>query len=182
MGEYKDVVADAVEHHDRHGVSRITPIAAAVIAVMAALVTLLVHQRSNQALTAKNNAILAFTHASDAYGYYQAKSIKEDVYTVALTTSAHPTAALRKVVQHEHQSKATVLAQARDYEQQADAYDSKSERFVHSYEILEISATFLEVAIVILSISTIAGTIILPVIASVSTLVGVGFAIAGIPV
>lgn len=149
---------------------------------MAALVTLLVHQRSNQALTAKNNAILAFTHASDTYNYYQAKSIKEDVYAVAIATSAHPSLTLRKVVAHEHGSKAAVLAQAQAYENQADALDAKSEKFIHSYETLEIAATFLEVSIVILSISTLVGTIILPVMAAVSTLVGIGFTIAGLPV
>jgi hypothetical protein len=169
-------------HPEHREGSRWVPISAAVVAVMAALVTLLVHQRSNQALTAKNDAILAFTHASDTYNYYQAKSIKEDVYAVALATSAHPNEALRNVVDHEHDTKAAVLAQAHTYEEQADALDAKSEKFIHSYETLEVAATFLEVSIVILSISTLVGTIILPAMAAVSTLVGIGFAIAGIPV
>ncbi len=172
-------IAGTREH--REG-SRWVPISAAVVAVFAALVTLLVHQRSNQALTAKNDAILAFTHASDTYNYYQAKSIKEDVYTVALVTSAHPNQALRKVAAHERDSKAAVLEKARIYEEQADQSDAKSEKFIHSYETLEIGATFLEVAIVILSISTLVGTIILPAMAAVSTLVGIGFTIAGLPV
>jgi len=173
---------EIVERQEHREGSRWVPISAAVVAVMAALVTLLVHQRSNQALTAKNNAILAFTHASDTYNYYQAKSIKEDVYTVALATSAHPSQALRKVVDHERDSKAAVLAKARSYEDQADALDSKSEKFIHSYETLEVAATFLEVAIVILSISTLVGTVVLPVMAAVATLVGIGFTIAGLPV
>jgi Domain of unknown function (DUF4337) len=180
LGEYPEV-GEAVEHAKLRG-SRIAPIAAAVIAVMAALVTLLVHQRSNQALNAKNNAILEFTHASDQYNYYQSKSIKEDVYSVGLITSARSNAALRKVADHERDTKAAVLAQAQQYEQQADADDERSERFIRSYETLEIAATFLEVAIVILSISTLAGTVILPAIAAVSTLIGVGFFVAGLPV
>jgi Na+-transporting NADH:ubiquinone oxidoreductase subunit NqrC len=181
LAEYKEV-AEAAERNEQRGGSRWTPIAAAVIAVLAALVTLLVHQRSNQALVAKNNAILAFTHASDSYGYYQAKSIKEDVYSVALLTSSRPNAVLRKVVDHENTTKAAVLNKAQAFEEQAEADDSRSERFVHSYEILEIAATFLECSIVILSISTLVGTIVLPVIATISTLVGLGFAIAGLPV
>jgi len=168
-------------HHGHEG-PRWVPIAAAVVAVIAALITLLVHQRSNQALTAKNNAILAFTHASDSYNYYQAKSIKEDVYTVALLSGGRANAALRKVVDHEHESKADVLSRARAYEEKADEYDAKAEKFVHSYETLEIAATFFEVAIVVLSISTLAGGLALYAIAGVSTLVGIGFAIAGIPV
>lgn len=172
---------EIAEEHGNAG-PRWVPIAAAVIAVFAALVTLLVHQRSNQALTAKNNAILAFTHASDTYNYYQAKAIKEDVYTVAAATTTGPRAQLRKVADHERISKETVLEQARNYEEKADAYDAKSERFIHSYEILEVAATFLEVSIVILSISALVGTIVLPAIAGVSTLVGIGFVIAGLPV
>lgn len=169
-------------HQENREGSRWVPISAAIVAVMAALVTLLVHQRSNQALTAKNNAILAFTHASDTYNYYQAKSIKQDVYTVALATSAHPNATLSQVIAHERDSKADVLKKAQAYEEQADALDAKSEKFIHSYETLEVAATFLEVAIVILSISTLVGTIILPAMAAVATLVGIGFTIAGLPV
>lgn len=181
MGDFKEV-AEAAERHETLGGSRWTPIAAAVVAVLAALVTLLVHQRTSQALLLKNNAVLEFTRASDSYGYYQAKSIKEDVYTVGLITSGKANAALRKVADHEHTTKADVLTKARDLEKRADDDDERSERFVHSYETLEVGATFLEVAIVVLSISTLAGTLILPVIAAVSTLVGLGFVISGFPV
>jgi len=181
LGEYKDV-AEAAERREEHGGSRWTPIAAAVVAVLAALATLMSHQRSSQALLIKNNAIVAFTHASDSYNYYQAKSIKEDVYDVAQITTGRTHPELRSVAEHEHTSKAKVLAQARDYEEKAEAYDAQSEKYVHSYETLEIGATFLEVAIVILSISTLVGTLILPIIAGASTLVGLGFAIAGLPV
>lgn len=130
----------------------------------------------------KNDAIVAVTHASDTYNYYQAKSIKEDVYSVGLITSGHPNPALRRVVDHENSSKQAVLVKARQYEEQAEDYDARSERYVHSYETLEIGATFLEVAIVILSISTLVGTLFLPVVAALATAVGIGFAIAGLPV
>lgn len=179
MGEYKEV-AEAAELHERHGGSRFIPLAAAIVAVLAALATLMSHQRSSQALQAKNNAILAFTHASDSYNYYEAKGIKEETYRAALIVSGKKNPALQSVVDHEHETKAPVLEKARDFERQGGEYDERSERFVHSYETLEIGATFLEVAIVLLSISTIAGTVILPIIAGAATLTGLGFALSGL--
>lgn len=173
-------VSEAAEHHERFGGSRWMPIAAALVAVVAAMAGLASNQRATQALIAKNQAVLSFTRASDTYNYYQAKAIKEDVY-VATSAVGNPgaAAALRKVAEHEHTSKATVLAQARDLEKQADQDDDRSERLMHSHETIAIGVTFLEVAIVILSISSLVGTVVLPVIAAAATLTGLGFAIAG---
>jgi hypothetical protein len=84
------------------------------------------------------------------------------------------------VIDHEHETKEPVLEKARGFERQGGEFDERSERFVHSYETLEIGATFLEVAIVLLSISTIAGTTILPIVAGAATLTGIGFAIFGL--
>lgn len=181
-GSFKphEPVSEAAEHHERFGGSRWTPIAAALVAVVAALAGLGSNQRATQALIAKNQAVLSFTRATDTYNYYQAKAIKEDVYlaTSALDKS-DASAALRKVADHEHTSKEKVLAQARELEKQADEDDYRSERLMHSHETIAVGVTFLEVAIVILSISSLVGTLVLPVIAGASTLTGLGFAIAG---
>jgi hypothetical protein len=179
LGEYKEV-AEAAERHEQRGGPRFIPLAAAIVAVLAALATLMSHQRSSQALQAKNNAILAFTHASDSYNYYEAKGIKEETYRAALIVSGRKNPTLQAVIDHEHETKAPVLEKARGFERQGGEFDERSERFVHSYETLEIGATFLEVAIVLLSISTIAGTTILPIVAGAATLTGVGFAIFGL--
>ena len=185
MGEFEphEHVVEAAERHEQLGGPRWTPIAAAVVAVLAALANMVSTQRVNQALIEKNQAILLFTHASDAYNYYQAKSIKEDVYLATSTLHVGDTVTqLRKVADHEHTSKQAVLEKARNFEKQAEEEDAKSERLMQSRETMEIGVAFLQVAIVILSISSLVGTLLLPVMAAGCTLAGLGFFFAGLPI
>lgn len=185
MGEFEphEHVAEAAERHEQFGGPRWMPIAAAVVAVLAALANMVSTQRVNQALIEKNQAILLFTHASDAYNYYQAKSIKEDVYLATSTLHVGDfVAQLRKVADHEHASKQVVLQKARDFEKKAEEEDAKSERLMRSRETMEIGVAFLQVAIVILSISSLVGTLLLPIMAAGCTAVGLGFFIAGLAI
>jgi uncharacterized protein DUF4337 len=183
LGEFKphEEVAETAERSEGRRGARWTPIAAAIVAVLAALANLASNQRSTEALIAKNESIAALTHASDTYNYYQAKSIKEELYKAAIVTGGKKLPALQKVVDHEHSSKQPILGKARDYDKQAAEANERSERFLHSHDTLEIGVTFLEVAIVVLSISALVGTLALPIIAGVATVVGVGFAAAGLP-
>ena len=157
------------------------PIAAAGIAVLAALATMMSNQRANQAIISKNQAIVSFTRASDTYNYYQAKSIKEEVYRA--TVMAHGTALpqAQAIVDHEHSTKQAVLTKATALEKQAGDEDALSERYVHSYETLEIGVAFFEVAVVIFSISSLLSGFVLPIIATCAAAVGLGFALAGLP-
>jgi hypothetical protein len=183
VGEFKphEEVAEATERVERSRTMRWTPIAAAIVAVLAALSNLASNQRSTEALIAKNESIAALTHASDTYNYYQAKSIKEELYKAAIVTAGKKPA-LEKVVEHEHESKAPILEKAREYDKEAAAANERSERYLHSHDTLEIGVTFLEVGIVILSIASLVGTLALPIVAAGATAVGVGFTIAGLPV
>ena len=170
---------DEIGKERGEGGPRWMPIATAIVAVLAALIGLLNSQRSTQALIQKNEEIAALAKASDTYNYYQAKAIKEELYK-GLIVSHRADPKLQAVVDHEETSKKPVLEKARDYDREADAANARSERYLRSHETLEISVTLLEVAIVILSISTLAGTVTLPVIAGLAILAGIGFAIAGI--
>jgi ABC-type nickel/cobalt efflux system permease component RcnA len=172
-------VAETAERHERLGGPRWMPIAAAVVAVVAALANLASGLRANQALIAKNQAILSFTRASDTYNYYQAKSIKEDVYLAASSITKADPASLRKVADHEHTSKQALLTRAQSFEKQADEEDARSEHLMQSHETMETGVAFLQVAIVILSISSLVGTLVLPLMAAAATAVGLGFSLAG---
>ncbi|GEM_PF-2621041 len=180
MGAYSEV-AEAAERHKEAGTSRWMPIAAAAVAVLAALATMMSNQRANQAIIAKNQAIVSFTRASDTYNYYQAKSIKEEVYRATIMSRGSPLPQAQAIVDHEHASKQTVLSKAMALEKQAGREDDLSERYVHSYETLEIGVAFFEVAVVIFSISSLLQTLLLPAVAAVAALVGLGFSIAGLP-
>lgn len=176
MGEF------GVGGHKHGSGPRWVPISAAVVAVMAALATLGTNQRSTQALIAKNQAIVLFTRSSDAYNYYQSKSIKEEIYQAAILTHPSSAQAAQRVVDREHATKQLVLQKASALEKQAEASDEVSQRFIHSHDTMEIGVTFLEVAIVILSISSVVGTLVLPIVAAAATAVGIGIVLAGLPV
>lgn len=180
MGSFNEV-AEAAERHKEAGTSRWMPIAAAVAAVLAALSTMMSNQRATQSIISKNQAILSFTRASDTYNYYQAKSIKEEVYRAAMLGRG-TLAAAKAIADHERDTKAAVLSKATALEKQAEDEDALSERYVKSYETLEKGVAFLEVAVVVFSISSLVTTLALPLLAALAALVGVGFSIAGLPV
>src|SRR5260370_16281586 len=90
------VISEAHERHEhaaaqggRHeGRMRLVPIMAALLAVAAAIATLLSNQRATAALAAKNDAIFLRTEASDSYNFYLPRSIKQHLYTNTLTVNA----------------------------------------------------------------------------------------------
>src|SRR4051812_37756388 len=55
----------------------------AVLAVLSAVVGSLETLASGQALTEKNEAVLAQSKASDSWAFYQAKSLKKHIYGIA---------------------------------------------------------------------------------------------------
>ena len=68
---------EAHERHEHaHEGPRWIPVAAAALAVMAALSGYFANVRSTSALFAKNESIVATTHASDTYAQYQAERLK----------------------------------------------------------------------------------------------------------
>ncbi|MGH7661275.1 MAG: DUF4337 family protein [Vulcanimicrobiaceae bacterium] len=180
MGEYSDV-AEAAERQKETGTSRWMPILAAAVAVLAALATMMSNSRANQAIIAKNQAIVSFTRASDTYNYYQAKSIKEEVYNATVIGHGGSLPPAEAVAKHEHDTKQAVLSKAMALEKEAAEEDQLSERYVHSYETLEVGVAFLEVAVVVFSISSLLRGLVLPAIAACSALVGIGYAISGLP-
>lgn len=157
----------------RHG-ARWVPIAAAIIAVVAAFSNLVASQRSTLALVAKNEALRMTTLASDAYNEYESHSLKQYIYEATLASgNVRVAAPLQTIVAKQKREKKPVLAKARDYEREAAAANEESAHKLHSYETMEIGITFLEIAIVLVSISALATTRILTVIAAIAVIAGV---------
>ena len=177
------------EAHERHeqlrkGHDFVVPLAAAIIAVLAALGTLFAHHRSISALAAKNEAILAQSKASDQYTYYQAKRIKYTIYAALLSADvakdAKGRAELASVADHEQKSSLVILADAKRLEHESETKQASSERTLTSFETLEIATTLFEIAIVFVSISALGGARILLYIGGAMSVVGVVYAIVGL--
>ncbi|HEV3156058.1 MAG TPA: DUF4337 family protein [Candidatus Baltobacteraceae bacterium] len=171
---------EANERHEHavHAVQgkRWIPIAAALLAVIAALANLASNQRSTDGLLAKNEAILAQAKESDAYNLYEARSIKEHTYeaflNAGLVHNSKRIAEFTAISAHERTEKTKSLAQAHQDEQAVIGANERSERALHSHEILEVAVTSFEVAIVLVSISALIATPILSVTAISAAAIG----------
>lgn len=156
------------------------PMATALLALLAAVTGLLGNLRVTQSNLAKSNAIIATTHAADTYNEYESRSIKEHIYEAALATgTAHDPKALAAIAKHEASGKGALLAKAHDFEAAA-AFDSeRSEHILTSHEILEVSTTLFEIAIVLISVSALVGSRLLPITAAVAGAIGAVVGVIG---
>ncbi|MFN2460210.1 MAG: DUF4337 family protein [Candidatus Velthaea sp.] len=164
----------------RHGAAWV-PIAAAILAVVTAIAGLAASQRSTAALFFKNEEILLTTKASDAYNEYEARSIKQHIYESLIAAgNARDPAVLSATALHERVKGAPLLLKARAFEHEAQAANDRSERLRHGFETMEIGVTFLEIAIVLVSISALATARVLTVVAVAATAAGIVIALAGL--
>ncbi|MBV8246087.1 MAG: DUF4337 family protein [Candidatus Eremiobacteraeota bacterium] len=128
----------------------------AVLAVVAALATLLAHHRSIVALSDKNGAILAQTRASDAFNSYETRRTKTLFVEVLAEAGIASPAAVRRLTAQSRQSEEALvplLERARGLEAQADALEARSEKELSAYEVMQTAVTLFDVAIVFASIS-----------------------------
>jgi hypothetical protein len=176
MNDPAKVVEEAHERHHaagEHG-PRWVPLAAAILGVLAALTTFFSNLRSTGALIAKNDAIVATARAADTYSEYESGRIKYYIYQVAVdTTRGGDVAKLRGVADHESQKGPPLLARARAFDEQAARDNEHSERLLVSHEIIEVATTLFEVSIVLISITALVGSRLLPAVAGTASAVGV---------
>ena len=144
---------EAVERGDR-----ISALAAAIIAVLAALGTLFSHHASITALTAKSQAILMQARAVDQRSSSEAKQIRSELYAALLKADIARTpdarASLARVVDRERSAADTSAAKADRFEEQSLEDDTRSGQSMKAYETLEWATALFEMAIVLVSIST----------------------------
>jgi hypothetical protein len=177
----------AHEHHESAAgrglhAPRWIPIAAAALALFAASTGLLASLRVTQSNATKSDAIIDITRAADTYNEFDSRSIRQHIYEAALVSTDDPkrAARMRKVVAHEQQAKRPLLATAREWDARSRAATARAERFLTAHEILEVATTFFEIAIVLVSVTALVGSRLLPAAASVVTLAGLGVAIRGL--
>jgi hypothetical protein len=152
-----DELQGAVARGDRR-----TSAAIAIVAVLAALGTLFAHHRSIAALTTKNQAILAQARASDAYGKYEAKQVRYQVAQTLIASGVPRTEEGRQTLvalaNRERDASPAVLAKAQSLEAASENDEVRSEKVLKSYETLQLATTFFEIAIVLVSVSTLVRT------------------------
>jgi hypothetical protein len=175
--------ANERNEHLSGGRNKLVPLAAAIIAVLAALGTLFSHHRSITALTAKNEAILTQSRASDRYNSYESKRVRYHVYSAFLAAGLPQAPAgkvyLKELADKEQASSLATFADAERLEKLSQEHEDRAEMVLKSYETLEIGTTFCEIAIVLVSISALASTRAFLTIGSILAACGLAFLIFG---
>jgi hypothetical protein len=142
--------------------NRAAALAAAIIAVLAALGTLFSHHRSISALTAKSQAILLQGRAADRRNAAEGKQIRSELYAALLKAGIAQTQDAKKslaaVVDSERNAAEIAGKQADTFENESLDYDSRSDVAMKTYETLEWATAIFEMAIVLVSISTLSRT------------------------
>jgi hypothetical protein len=168
--------------HGREG-ARWVPLAAAVLAVLAAVSGYFGNLRSTEALVEKNDSIVATTKASDTWAQYQAERIKYYIAQTALDGGVGAGGNAARLKQNAAEEKAktpSLMAKARGLEHEAVHHNERSERLLKQHETIEVGTTLFEVAIVLVSITVLVGSRLLPVVAGSAAVIGVVFFALGL--
>lgn len=168
-GELKESLDQGVERAHEHGAhaakgegggARWTgylSLQTAVIAVFAAVASLESGGNSNDAILAKNEAILFESQASDQWAYYQAKGVKESLAAnqAVMMGATNPTLAAKfnaeaaryKVEQGEIQSA------ARELEAKVKEANERAEKLLEHHHRFAIAVTLFQIAIALSAIA-----------------------------
>ena len=178
-------LAEARERHEeaRRG-NKSVALAAAIIAVLASLGTLLAHHYSIAAISSLNRAILFQTRASDKFSTFEAQRVRANLLKAIVDADLPRSEAAKKLLadaagKTEASANAVLLA-AQDLEERSEQADVSSDKLLHAYETLEISTGFFQIAIVLASISALANTRILLTIGYSISAIGLALLIFGL--
>lgn len=135
----------------------------AVLAVCAALSSLLAGRAAHHSLAELNQAAIAQNLASDQWNFYQAKGIKRHVFEVQrdmLRLQSDPAAAKQaaaydKEVKRYSAEQQQIQKDARAQEHERDSAKATAQRFDERYQRLSLSVAFFQVGIVVCSVAAI---------------------------
>jgi hypothetical protein len=147
--ELKESLDEAAEGGEGKGPQWIMllSLSTAVIAVLAAIGSLLSGSYANDAIVQKNDAILHQSKADDAWGYYQAKSIKAALFAVQQDPKWQADSARERRESEETQKR------AQEEEKLVTERDEMSERSLHVHHQFAKSVTIFQVAIALAAIA-----------------------------
>lgn len=143
--------ADHVSHaaHAAHGETdkrlvRDVALSVTVMAIIAATIGSLQETESAHALGQKNEAVLLQTQASDKWSFFQAQSIKKNLYLIAGN---------EEKAKHYGEEEEKVQAEAKELEAKSREEWEKSTHHTHRQHTLTIGVTLVHVAIAISSMA-----------------------------
>jgi hypothetical protein len=151
--EHAEHAAEAAESRNPL-LSQVT-LTIAVLAVVAAIAASLETTESDNAIQAKNDAVLAQDQATDQWGFANSKSLRKKVYEIAADQGGAKAAGYARSAAHEAVDEKTAQAQANALQQKVRADLERSERFEVRHGRLTVASTLLHMAIAIATLAII---------------------------
>jgi hypothetical protein len=148
----------------------------AILAVLAAIASLESGDHANEAIVLKTDATLTQSAADDAWAFYQAKSVKEDMYRALAPLAPRPEVAAEwaRQASEEDAQKAEKKAEAEKLVAEVKAADTESRQHLGLHHQFARSVTIFQVAIALAAIAALARR---KALWCVSLAVGVGGAV-----
>jgi hypothetical protein len=146
----------AVEHAAQHGgdsFSNNIAVMTAILATAGALFGYLGGDTQNDAALFKNNAAIAKTAAADAWNYYQAKSIKQNIAEMGASLPGADRERFKSLAARYDLDKAANRKEAEKLDKQSDAWNEKSEHALHSHHQWALATTAEQIAISLAAIT-----------------------------
>ncbi len=146
--------AEHVAHSGDNFMSTVA-VTIAALAVIAATVGSLETIESGAAGASKNDAVLLQTKASDQWAFFQAKSLKKNLYEIGAAGNAAKQDAYTAQANRYDKESADIQKDAKELEHKSEEALHEAEHHLHRHHVLTIAVTFLHVAIAVATISII---------------------------
>ena len=145
-----------LEHQAHHGpgLAQYIAIFTAILATLGAVIGYSVATTLNEAMMLKNEAVLKKTEASDQWNFYQAKSSKQHLMSIAadLTGGARAENYKKQVARYEEEKK-EIKAKAEELEEASKKANEESANLLHPLHLSEQAMTLIQIAISLASIT-----------------------------
>lgn len=160
-----------VEHeaHKGPGLAQYIAIFTAIMATLGAVIGYKVATTLNEAMLYKNEAVLKKTEASNQWNFYQAKSSKQHLMTIAADLAKADIAKkyIDQAARYDEEKKAIKL-KAEEYEAAAEKANEHSAELMHPLHLSEQAMTLIQIAISLASITVLTRKRWLFIIAGIS--------------
>jgi hypothetical protein len=186
--ELKEALEEQQHHAHGHAeghaaqVSWITwlSLSTALIAAMAAVASLYGGSLANEAIVIKNDAVLLQAKATDAWGFYQAKKIKQHIYTTTAEIMPEDKRAKAEAeAQREAEEAKKAQAEAREMDKGVLELNEQSAHALHAHHIFAKAVTIFQVAIALAAIAALTRRRAMWLVSLVGGLGGLAFFVYG---
>ncbi len=149
--------AEHAEHVARSGDPFLMQVSVtiAILAVVAATVGSLETIETAATIGDKNAAVLVQNKATDNWNFYQAKSIKKNMYQIAAAGGGPDADAFKAQAQRYGADEQELFAKGQELERETEAKLLHSEGHERRHHLLTVAVTFLHVGIAVATISII---------------------------